>query len=297
MNIGEKDIKQGALHDILPGFHPSSISYLNELNDYRMYAEVWSNKRSKEWEKRSKIGQEGYLKTLKFGEEKKRRKTDKLRFDYFVVANSVNYMAKRDLYGKTNVYIQMGGIQTNSIINKIIKSERRILRKQPDYPSFDIHSKEYLPETFDIKLDELELHTDKKTNKYYFEIHTDATDFSNPFQKIILTQVLGKEVFFEKMQLLHKVGRKYIRCFFENPEIFKRNTSTSNIISRLCVAWPFLETIVFDFAGTLENYSNACLLGTLIKEKKEKVERNEMATEDSVKDEEWLDSSGIDSYV
>ena len=71
----------------------------------------------------------------------------------------------------------MGRIQTNSVFNEIIKSERCILKNQPDYPSSDFHSKEYLPETFDMKLDELELHPDKKTNKYYFEIHTNATDF------------------------------------------------------------------------------------------------------------------------
>ncbi len=71
------------------------------------------------------------------------------------------------------------------------------------------------------------------------------------------------------MLLLHKVGRKRIRCFFENPAIFKRKTSTSNTISRLCVARPFLETLVFDFAGTPEYYSDVCLLGTLIKEKEE----------------------------
>tara|TARA_B100000315_G_scaffold238956_1_gene257251 strand:- start:554 stop:769 length:216 start_codon:yes stop_codon:yes gene_type:complete len=70
--------------------------------------------------------------------------------------------------------------------------------------------------------------------------------------------------------------------------------STSNTISRLCVAWPFFETIVFDFAGTLENYKEVCLLGTLIKEK---AERNETATKDSVKDEGWLDGSKIDSYA
>jgi len=297
MDIDQRDIRKGSLLEILPEFYSESISYLSELNEYRMYAEVWSNKKNKEWKKRSEIGQGGYLKTLEIGEEKKRRKVDKVRFDYFVVANSVNYMAKRDLYGKTNVYIQMGGIQTNSIINNIIKSEKRILKKQPDYPSSDFHSKEYLPETFDIKLDELELHPDKKTNKYYFEIHTNTTDFSNPFQKIILTQVLGKEAFFEKMQLLHKVDRKYIRCLFENPEIFKRNTSTSNTISRLCVAWPFFETIVFDFAGTLEDYSDACLFGTLIKEKEEKVERNGKATEGPTEDEGWLDGPRIDGYV
>ncbi len=65
----------------------------------------------------------------------------------------------------------------------------------------------------------------------------------------------------------------------------------------MCVAWPFLETIVFDFAGMLEDYSDACLLGTLIKEKEEKVESKETATEDSVEDEGWLDDPKIDSYA
>jgi len=165
---------------------------------------------------------------------------------------------------------------------------------QPSYPISNFHSKEYLPKTFDIKPDELELHPDKETNKYCFEILTDATDFLNPFQKIVLTQVFGEEAFSERMQLLHKVGRKYIRCLFENPENFKSNTSTSSTISRLCVAWPFLETIVFDFAGTLEYYREVCLLGTLIKEK---VERNEEVTGNSVEDEGWLDGPTIDSYA
>ncbi len=294
MDIDQRDIKKGPLLEILSEFYSESISYLSELNEYRMYAEVWSNKRSKEWKKRSEIGQEGYLKTLEFGEEKKRRKIDKVRFDYFVVANSVNYITKG---GKAYAYIQMGGMQTNSIINEIIQADKRLMEVQSLYPSSDFHSKEYLPETFDVKLDELELLQDKKTDKYYFDIHTNVTDFSNSFQKAILTQVLGKEAFFEKMQLLHKVDRKYIRCIFENPEIFKRNTSTSNTISRLCVAWPFHEAIVFDFAGTLEDYSDACLLGTLIEEKEEKVERNETVTEDSVEDERWLDGPNIDSYV
>jgi hypothetical protein len=185
----------------------------------------------------------------------------------------------------------MGGIQTNSIINEIIKADKRLMEIQSLYPGSTFHSQGYLPETFDTKLDELELHPDKKTNKYYFEIQTNAIVFSNLFQKAVLTQVLGKEAFSEKMQLLHKVGRKYIRCLFENLEILKRNMSTSNTISRLCVAWPFLETIVFDFAGTLEDYSDACLLGTLIKEKEEK------ATEDPTEDEGWLDGPKIDSYV
>jgi len=53
MNIDERDIEKGALPEILPKFYPDSISYLSELNAYRMYAEIWSNKRSKEGEKRS----------------------------------------------------------------------------------------------------------------------------------------------------------------------------------------------------------------------------------------------------
>ena len=292
MDIDQRDIEKGSLSETLPKFYPESISYLSELNEYRMYAEVWSNKRSKEWKRRSEIGQEGYLKILEFGEEKKRRKIDKVRFDHFVVANSINYIVKG---GRPYAHILMGGIQTNSIIDEIVKSKRRFFRSRPDYPSSTFHSKEHLLETFDIKLDELELHPDKKTNKYYFEIHTNTTDFPNPFQKVILTQVLGKEAFLEKMQLLHKVGRKYIRCLFEKPENVKKNTDTSNRISRLCIAWPFFETIVFDFAGTLEEYEEVCLLGTLIKE--EKVERNEKSTGDQTEDGGWLDGPKLDSYA
>ncbi len=290
-DIDQRDIEKGPLSKVLPKFYPESISYLSELNQYRMYAEVWSNKRNKEWQRRSEIGQEGYLKTLEFGETKKRRKIDKVRFDYFVVANSVNYIAKGK---KPYAHIQMGGIQTNSIINEINKAGRSFFETQPSSPSSNFHSKEYLPETFDIRLGELGLHPDKETSKCYFEINTDTIGFSNPFQKVILTQILGKEAFSEKMLLLHKVGRKHIRCLFENPAIFKRNMSTSNTISRLCVAWPFLETIVFDFAGTPEYYNEVCLLGTLIKEKAGK---NETTTKDSVKDEGWLDGPKIDSYA
>jgi hypothetical protein len=61
--------------------------------------------------------------------------------------------------------------------------------------------------------------------------------------------------------------------------------STSNTISRLCVAWPFFETIVFDFAGTLENYKEVCLLGTLIK------------TEEEAESGEGLKTPGIDEYA
>jgi hypothetical protein len=87
MDIDQRDIKKGSLLEILPEFYSESISYLSELNEYRMYAEVWNNKRSKEWKKRSEIGQEGYLKTLEFG-EKKRRKNDKVRFDNHIEGTS-----------------------------------------------------------------------------------------------------------------------------------------------------------------------------------------------------------------
>jgi hypothetical protein len=32
MNIDQRDIEKGSLHEILPGFYPDSISYLSELN-------------------------------------------------------------------------------------------------------------------------------------------------------------------------------------------------------------------------------------------------------------------------
>ncbi len=39
-----------------------------------------------------------------------------------------------------------------------------------------------------------------------------------------------------------------------------------NTIHRLCVVRPFDETIVIDFAATLEDYEEVGLLGTLIKQ-------------------------------
>ncbi len=126
MNIDERDIEKGDLPDILSGFYPDSISYLSEFNDYRMYAEVWSNKRSKEREKRSEIGHMGYLKTLECGERVKKRKTDKIRFDYFVLADSINYKGVRDIYGRPRTYIKMGKVQTNTVFNKIIDANRKL---------------------------------------------------------------------------------------------------------------------------------------------------------------------------
>ena len=99
-------------------------------------------------------------------------------------------------------------------------------------------------------------------------------------------QVLGRDGLFEKMHLLYQVGRKHIVCLFENPEEVRKRVSTLNPIPRLCVAWPFHETLVFDFAGRLKDYGEVCLLGTLIK-----------ATEGLVESEVYSDVPQIDCYV
>ncbi len=271
MDIDQRDIEKGALSEILPKFHPDSISYLSELNACRMYAEIWSNKRSKKREKRREIGHEGYLKTLEFGETKKRRKADSVRFDYFVVADSANYMVEGNLYGAKKTYIQLGGIQTNSILNEI-KASRQLYKKQSLHHRHDFHSEGFLPKTLKIYLKELGLHQDKKSKKHYFDVSTNVDDISNQNQKMLLLQILGEDAFSEKLQLLYKVGRKNIRCFIENPENVINNPGTSNATPRLCVAWPFHETLVFDFAGMPEDYGEACLLGTLIKAKRAQTE-------------------------
>jgi hypothetical protein len=123
-----------------------------------------------------------------------------------------------------------------------------------------------------VVLGDLDLQLDKETNKYYFEVPTNSVMNASYCQRMLLMRIFGEDAFAEKMQLLYKIERKYIRCLFENPGIFERNTSTSNTISRLCVARPFFETIVFDFAGTLEYYKEICLLGTLIGEQENQTE-------------------------
>ncbi len=286
MNIDERDIEKGALSDILPEFHPNSVSYLSELNDYRMYAEVWSNKTSKANAKRMEIGHAGYLKTLQFGESKKKRKSDKVRFDNFFVADSLNYRLKKNLYGEVQTYLQMGGMETNSVFNKIIKAKTSSFGTQPPLSDNDFHSKYYLPETIEVFLETLGLSHDEKSNKYYFEISTNSNDISNQYQKMILLQILGRDDFLEKLKLLYRVDRKYIRCLFENPENVIKNAGMSNAIPRLCVAGPFSETIVFDFAGTLEQYREACLLGTLRR-----------ANENQTESVEIFEKSRIDGYA
>ena len=282
MDIDLRDIEKGTLPEILPRFYPNSITYLNELSDFRMYAEVWSNKKSKEKAKRMEIGHAGYIKTLELGERKQKRKSDKVRFDYFAVADSVNYFAKG---GKAGAYMQMGGIQTNSFFNKIIKADSRLLKIHSLSPSSNFHSEGYLPKTFDVILKELDLQPDEETNKYCFEISTNSIIDASFAQRMFLTNIFGEEAFAEKMQLLHNVGRKYIRCLFENSEYVVKNTNTSEAISRLCVAWPFFETVVFDFAGTLEYYKEVNLLGTFIK------------MEEEAESGEGLEASGIDEYA
>jgi len=286
MDIDERDIEKGSLPEILPKFYPSSISYLSELNDYRMYAEVWSNKTSKANAKRMEIGHAGYLKTLQFGESKKKRKSDKVRFDSFFVADSLNYRSKKNVYGEVQAYLQMGGIQTNSIFNKIIKAKTSSLGTQPPLSDKDFHSKHYLPETVDVFLDTLDLSLDGRSNEYYFEISTNSNDISNQYQKMLLSQILGRDGFLEKLKLLYSVERKYIRCLFENPENVIKSAGMSNAVPRLCVARPFSETIVFDFAGTLDHYKEGCLLGTLI-----------MASEDRTESVEMSGNSQIDGYA
>ena len=293
MNIDERDIEKGSLPVILHGFHPNSISYLSELNDYRMYAEVWSNKKSEAHAKRREIGHAGYLQTLEFGEQKKKRKSDKIRFDYFVVANSLDYKVTIDIYGESIPYIQVGGAQTNTTFSDIIKAKTSIFRTQSLLPISDFHSEGYLPEMLQIELEKLGLHQDGNSNKHYFEISTNSNGISNQFQKMILVQILGRDDIFEKLQLLYKVGRKKIRCLFEGPCYVKKNIGASNAIPRLCVAWPFHETLVFDFAGTPQEYGEACLLGTLIGSEEKVIKPPEAPT----KDTGWLDGPQIDSYA
>ncbi len=293
MNIDDRDIEKGSLPVILPKFHPNSISYLSELIDYRMYAEVWSNRNSEANAKRMEIGHAGYLKTLEFGEQKKKRKSDKIRFNYFVVANSLNYKVIRGIYGEKRAYVQIGGKQINTIFNDIIQAKAPSLKAPPVRPVSDFHSESYLPEILEFELDKLGLHQDKKTNKQYFEISTNVNSISNQDQKALLLQILGREDTFEKSQLLHKVGRKNIRCLFENPDHVTKNIGMSDAIPRLCVAWPFQETLVFDFAGTPEEYGEACLLGTL----DETVEKDVGDSGSSAEDTGWYDGPQIDSFA
>jgi hypothetical protein len=285
MNIDQRDIGKGLLPEILPEFYPNSISHLCELNEYRMYAEVWSNQRNVATKKRRVIGHEGYIETLEFGEKNKKRKSDRVRFDYFAVADSINYKVEKNIYGDLEVYIQMGGIQTNSIFNEIIKEKRHFSGSQFFHPNQTLYTDGFLPNMLKLDLEKLGLQQEVKSNKFYFEISTNSKEITNKNQKMILLNILGKDAISKKLPLLYKANRKYIRCLFDNPDFFEQNMDTSKIISRLCVAWPFNETIVFDFAGTAEDYNEVFLLGTLIKTR---AHTEEMA---------WFKTTPIDSYV
>ncbi len=259
MDIDYRDIKKGLLPDILSDFYPNSISYLRELNEYRMYAETWSNNRNTAWEKRKEIGHEGYLKTLAMGEVVKRRKVDKVRFNFFIVADSVNYNVK----GRDNrTHTILGSIQSNTIFNSIVKENRHLLKRQSQFPSMDFHVEEFIPEPLEINMLDLDLQKDTKEDKYFFEILTNATEVPNINQKTILLHAFGNDAISKKLPLLYKSNRKAIRFLFEDPAYIERNKNIRNIISRSCVTRSFDETIVIDFAATLDDYEEICLLGT-----------------------------------
>ena len=263
MNIDHRDIKKGRLLGIFSDFYPNSISYLRELNEYRMYAEIWSNNRNTAWKKRKEIGHEGYLKTLAMGETVKRRKIDKIRFNYFVVADSVNYNVK----GRDNrSHTILGSIQSNAIFNNIIKENRLLLKMQSQFPSVDFHAEEFIPESLEINLLNLDLQKDPNEDKYFFEILTNATEISNINQKMILLHAFGNDAISKKLPLLYKANRKAIRFLFEDPVYIERNKNIRNMISRSCVARSFDETLVIDFAATLDDYEEICLLGTPVKQ-------------------------------
>lgn len=263
MNIDHRDIKKGLLLEILSDFYPNSISYLRELNEYRMYAEIWSNNRSAAWQKRREIGHEGYLKTLAMGESMKRRKVDKVRFCSFIVADSVNYTVKAS---DNCAHATIGCSQSNAIFNNIINENRSLLKMQSQFPSADFHAEEFIPEPLEINLRNLNLQKDTKENKHFFEILTNATEVPNINQKMILLHVFGEDALSKKLPLLYKANRKAIRFLFEDPVYLEKGKTRLNTISRSCVARPFDETIVIDFAATLEDYEETCLLGALIKQ-------------------------------
>jgi hypothetical protein len=262
MNIDQRDIKKGPLPEILPAFFPNSISYLRELTEYRMYAETWNNNRKPAWQKRKEIGHEGYLETLAMGQMLKRRKVDKVRFDSFITADSVNYTVKAD---DNSIHTIIGDMQSNVILNNTIKENSPLLEMQNQFPSGYFRPEKYIPERLEINLCNLNLQRDTNENKYFFEIHTHTPETSNTSQMMILFQTFGNDALSMKLPLLYKANRKAIRFLFEDPVYIERIMNPLNTIYRLCVVRPFDETIVIDFAATLEDYEEVSLLGTVIK--------------------------------
>jgi hypothetical protein len=215
MDIDHRDIKKGLLLETLADFYPNSISYLRELNEYRMYAEIWSNNRNTAWQKRNEIGHEGYLKTLAMGESMKRRKVDKVRFCSFIVADSVNYTVKGD---DKSAHAIIGCSQSNAIFNNIIKENRYLLKAQSQFPGADFHADEFIPEPLEINLWNLNLQKDTKEEKYFFEILTNTTKISNINQEMILLHAFGKDALSKKLPLLYKANRKAIRFFLQSQD-------------------------------------------------------------------------------
>ena len=255
-------LKKGGSWKSYQIFIPNSISYLRELNEYRMYAEIWSNNRKAAWQKRKEIGHEGYLKTLAMGETVKRRKADKVRFNFFIVADSVNYNVK----GRDNcAHTVIGSIRSSAILNNIIKDDKHLLKVQSQFPSVNFHTEEFIPEPLEISLLDLDLQKgdERKINS-----------FLRFLQMLLRLQIITKKLsycmhlemmpFLKKLPLLYKANRKAIRFLFEDPAYLKRRRNAQSTISRLCVARPFDETIVIDFAATLDDYEEICLIGTLI---------------------------------
>jgi hypothetical protein len=263
MDIDLREIKKGPLPETLSGFYPNSISYLRELNEYRMYAEIWSNSRNTAWQKRKEIGHEGYLKTLAMGETVKRRKIDIVRFGSFAVADSVNYTVRA---GDNCPHVTIGCTRHNTIINNIVNENRHLLKMQSQFPGTDFHAEEFIPDALEINLFNLNLKHDTEENRHFFEIPTNSTEIPNINQKKILLHVFGEDAISKKFPLLYKSNRKAIRFLFEGPAHLKRNNNTRNAISRSCVARPFDETIVVDFAATLEDREEIYTLGTLLKQ-------------------------------
>ena len=228
-----------------------------------MYAEIWSNNRNTAWQKRKEIGHEGYLKTLAMGETVKRRKVDKVRFNSFIVADSVNYTLKG---GSLHALATIGDIQNNTIINNAIKKNQNLLKVHSQFPSADFHAEEYIPGPLEIDLRNLDLQKDAKEGKYFFEIQTNAKEIPNINQRLILLHLFGEDAISKKLPLLYKANRKAIRFLFVEPAYLERGKNTKLMISRVCVARPFAETIVIDFAARPEDYEDTCLLGTPIKQ-------------------------------
>ena len=71
----------------------------------------------------------------------------------------------------------MGGIQTNSIFNKIIKAKTRF-KTQSLRSDSGSHPEGYLPETLALDLQKLDLSQDEKSTKHYFEISTNVDSIS-----------------------------------------------------------------------------------------------------------------------